>query len=184
MNIFWLDDDPLEAAQQHCDQHVVKMIVEYAQMLSTAHRMVDGNLEIGLRGKPWGRQRKHKRWNLPDNQVLNKKLYLATHVNHPSNIWVRESRGNYKWMYDCFEHLSLIFHDTSNKDHGTYRRLGEILRRPPEKLVGDHITPIPKCMPDEFIVDCPIESYREFYLKDKSKFATFKRNGVPEWWVT
>ena len=44
MNIFILDEDPVQAAQLQCDKHVVKMIVESAQMLSTAHRMLDGCL--------------------------------------------------------------------------------------------------------------------------------------------
>ena len=42
MNIFVLDKDPHIAAQMHCDRHVPKMIVESAQMLSTAHRLLDG----------------------------------------------------------------------------------------------------------------------------------------------
>ena len=45
MNIFILDNDPVLAAQQQCDKHVVKMIVESGQMLSTAHRMLDGVVE-------------------------------------------------------------------------------------------------------------------------------------------
>ena len=45
MNIFVLDMNPVTAAQMQCDKHVVKMIVESAQMLSTAHRMIDGYLE-------------------------------------------------------------------------------------------------------------------------------------------
>ena len=47
MNIFYLDNDPKVAAEMHCDKHVVKMLVEYAQILSTAHRMVDGEKYIG-----------------------------------------------------------------------------------------------------------------------------------------
>ena len=43
MNRFVLDQDPLKAAAYHCDKHVVKMILEEAQMLSTAHRILDGD---------------------------------------------------------------------------------------------------------------------------------------------
>ena len=42
MNLFYLHNDPVKSAEMHCDKHVVKMIIEYAQMLSTAHRMLDG----------------------------------------------------------------------------------------------------------------------------------------------
>ena len=46
MNIFHLDNDPVKAAQMMCDKHVVKMIVEYAQLMSTAHRVLDGRSDM------------------------------------------------------------------------------------------------------------------------------------------
>ena len=42
MNIFILDQDPIAAAVQQCDKHIVKMVLESAQMMSTAHRVLDG----------------------------------------------------------------------------------------------------------------------------------------------
>ena len=45
MNIFVLDRNPVIAAQMQCDKHIVKMIVESGQMLSTVHRMLDGKME-------------------------------------------------------------------------------------------------------------------------------------------
>ena len=42
MNIFYLSEDPVQCAKWHCDKHVTKMIIEYAQLLSTAHRVLDG----------------------------------------------------------------------------------------------------------------------------------------------
>ena len=47
MNIFYLDKDPVKAAEYSCDKHVVKMILESAQMLCTAHRVQDGEMVIG-----------------------------------------------------------------------------------------------------------------------------------------
>jgi len=47
MNIFYLDKDPIVAAEMSCDKHVCKMIIESAQMLSTAHRMIDGTQYTG-----------------------------------------------------------------------------------------------------------------------------------------
>ena len=53
MNIFFLDPDPVVSAQQHCDKHVTKMVLEYGQLLSTAHRYHDGHTQtIILNGKP------------------------------------------------------------------------------------------------------------------------------------
>ena len=85
MNIFYLHKDPVESAKLHCDKHVCKMIIEYAQMLSTAHRMLDGKEYISqtLGG------RRIKRWKHP-NSNMEGVLYKASHINHPSAIWVRD----------------------------------------------------------------------------------------------
>ena len=42
MNIFYLHEDPIQNIKWHVDKHVVKMATEYAQLLSTAHRFLDG----------------------------------------------------------------------------------------------------------------------------------------------
>ena len=42
MNIFMLDENPQTNVEMHCDKHVVKMVIEYAQLMSTAHRVLDG----------------------------------------------------------------------------------------------------------------------------------------------
>ena len=93
MNIFYLDKDPIEAAKQSCDKHVVKMIVESAQMLSTAHRMIDGK-EYTDKTKAG---RRIKRWKHP-NTNLEKTLYKACHTGHPSTVWVMQSAYNYHWL--------------------------------------------------------------------------------------
>ena len=92
MNIFYLHHDVNKCAELHNDKHVVKMILEYAQLLSTAHRVLDGTLSIGLSETG----RKQTRYVLPDNRES--KLYVATHINHPSAIWCRQSYANYVWL--------------------------------------------------------------------------------------
>ena len=89
MNIFYLHKDPIKNAQYHCDKHIVKMATEYCQLLSTAHRILDGKMYLGKTKN----NRNIKRWRLPDERE--DILMKASHVNHPSNIWVRESRENY-----------------------------------------------------------------------------------------
>ena len=42
MNIFYISECPVQAAEWMVDKHVVKMILESAQLLSTAHRVLDG----------------------------------------------------------------------------------------------------------------------------------------------
>ena len=77
MNIFYLDSDPVKAAQMQCNAHVVKMIVESAQMLSTAHRLLDG---VETR-RPSLSGRMGKYWALSDaRETL---LYKAVHMAHP-----------------------------------------------------------------------------------------------------
>ena len=92
MNIFYLDSDPQKCAEMHISKHVVKMIIEYAQLMSTAHRVIDGYEEIEKRyvhGSLPARYRNTKVWRLTDARDAT--LYKATHMNHPSAIWCRAS---------------------------------------------------------------------------------------------
>ena len=100
MNVFYLHHDPKECAQMHCDSHASKMCVEYAQLLSTAHRVVDGKLWYGRTTIG----RRIARYFHPDEE-MQQELYLASHINHPSNIWVRENASNYEWLYDMWIEL-------------------------------------------------------------------------------
>ena len=102
MNIFYLDQDPRQCAEWMVDKHVVKMILETAQLLSTAHRVLDGQLvEVSFFVDGLDRRvKKKKLWLLEDTR--NEVLYNATHMNHPSAIWARQSVENYNWLV---EHL-------------------------------------------------------------------------------
>ena len=96
MNIFYLHNDPKICAEMHVDKHCVKMILEYAQLLSTAHRVLDGTLVNGYSKTG----RKQKRYVLPDDR--DSVLYSATHINHPSAVWVRKSDANYAWQRQLY----------------------------------------------------------------------------------
>jgi len=114
MNIFYLNPNPEICAQWHNNSHCSKMIIEYAQLMSTAHRVLDGKEYYGLTKN----SRKIKRWKLSSN--LENVLYKASHVNHPSGIWVRQSRGNYFWLYELWKELNKEFmyrygHDKSHE---------------------------------------------------------------------
>ena len=87
MNIFYLDKHVSRCAAMHNDKHCIKMILEYAQLLSTAHRVIDGTLVEGQSKSG----RKQKQYILPDER--DGILYSATHINHPSAIWVRKSES-------------------------------------------------------------------------------------------
>ena len=92
MNIFVVDEHPVRAANQMIDKHVVKMILESGQMLSTAHRVLDGD-EYYDKTK---NGRRIKRWRLSDERE--ERLWKASFVNHPCTRWVMESLSNYRWL--------------------------------------------------------------------------------------
>ena len=98
MNLFILDKDPIKAAQLQCDKHVVKMIVESAQMLSTAHRMLDG-IETRRRSKSGKTMSKY--WELPDDRES--VLYKAVHMGHPCTVWTMQNDNNYQWAANRFD---------------------------------------------------------------------------------
>jgi len=175
MNIFYLDENPKKCAEYHCDKHVVKMIIEYAQLLSTAHRLCDG---IESRGSSKSGKRQVRVWKLDDSRENS--LYLASHINHPSNIWTRSSIQNYEWLWQLWYNLCKEYEERYGKTHASWIKLATHLSIPPHNIPEIRATPIPLCMPDEYKHKNPIIAYKTFYIKEKIKFATWK-NGVPHW---
>ena len=129
MNIFALDTDPVIAAQSHCDKHVVKMIIEYAQLMSTAHRVLDG----ALYQDKTANNRSIKRWRLPD-EVLEKDVYKASHVNHPSGIWTRQTKANYDYMYKMWFALCKEYTHRYGKTHMSDSKLRDALGWLPKNI--------------------------------------------------
>lgn len=176
MNIFALDEDPIVAAQYCCDDHVKKMVIESPQMLSTAHRVLDGYITTVTTKN--GRKRKTYA-----HHDLDDVLYKSTHENHPCNKWIRTSVDNYMWLYHHFIELAKQFELRYGKTHLSYIKLSDILKSPPKNLQSRGLTKMPLTMPDEYKQTDVVASYRTFYLKDKIRFATWnKLNNVPDWW--
>lgn len=175
MNIFYLDSNVTKCAEYHNDKHVVKMILEYAQLLSTAHRVLDGKEYIDASSG-----RKIKRWRLEDTS-LEAHLYKATHINHPSAVWVRQSNNNYNWLVCLFQSLLSEYTHRYGKIHSC-DRLVYWLRKPPVNIpVGYKTQPTP-AMPDEYKVPDSVQSYRNYYLGAKNNMAKWKNRPIPEWW--
>lgn len=178
MNIFILNEDPVIAAQEQCDKHVVKMIVESAQMLSTAHRMLDGSME--RRASKSGSMLKY--YYLDTD--LEDQLYKACHHNHPCSIWVRESSTNYVWLYDHFMALCREYTYRYNKKHMTQTKLQWLLQKLPKNIPVGLQTPFKLAMQNEpqCITDDTVESYHKYYLTKKDRFAmTWSKRQTPEW---
>jgi len=178
MNIFYLDHDVQKCAEMHNDKHVVKMILEYAQLLSTAHRYLDGTESVGLSKTG----RKQTRYVLPDGRESN--LYFATHINHPSSVWVRQSQANYVWLYELFGWLCNEYAYRYGKHHATIRLDSELMIPPKNIPIGEFTEPTP-AMPNEVkIPGNSIASYRNYYINNKAHLANWKKRPIPEWFST
>ncbi len=177
MNIFYLHNDPVECAKLHNDKHVVKMILEYAQLLSTAHRFLDGSLVSSF--SDTGRKRQTYTLNSP----LDSHLYMATHVNHPSAIWVRQSEHNYNWLYSLWIALMNEYTYRYGKIHAASRLIPH-LANPPENIpVGVFTEPTP-AMPEEYKVKGnSIQAYINYYVGAKKHLASWKKRTIPSWYV-
>lgn len=157
MNIFYLDRDPRRCAEMHCDKHVVKMILEYAQLLSTAHHEIDGDPSIDC--------------------------YKATHKNHPSAVWARENRSNYQWLWQLLDNLLQEYTLRYVKTHKTQSSgIFENLRELPHELRGGKFTDPPQCMPDYCKADDAVIAYRNYYIREKSYMARWKNTDSPLWY--
>ena len=160
MNIFYLDHNPVEAAKMHCDKHCVKMILETAQLLCTAHRELDGDYWADMVG-----------------------LYKSTHKNHPSAVWVRESSAQYWWACGLYVQLGLEYTRRYGKTHKSMG-LAPFLTISPMRIDRLAWREPPQCMPDEYKTDCTVEAYRNYYNGAKARFAAWKNEEVPEWFST
>ena len=176
MNIFYIDKDPVQAAQWMVDKHVVKMILESAQLLSTAHRIHDGVQTEGIRKTG----RNAKRWILSDSREP--VIYQATHINHPSAVWCRQSVENYNWLADHLHALLQEYTYRYNKKHKVEGDLSYMLMSPPKNLQAWDMTPMPSAMADEYkISDDPIVNYRNYYKVGKARMHSWKNRQPPEW---
>jgi hypothetical protein len=164
MNIFYISDNPVIAAQAMTDKHVVKMILESAQLLSTAHRALDGQEFIQL-SKSGARLRK---WNHPDPH-MDATLYKSTHLNHPSGIWVRQSAENYMWLYKHFIALSEEYYQRYGKRHASELLLSGLLSKTPNKIPKIRRTPMLVAITDTqwHVPNNPLQSYRNYYVGEK-----------------
>lgn len=159
------------------DKHVVKMILESAQLLSTAHRYIDGDEYEGASKTG----RKARRWRLNDGREL--LLYSATHINHPSAVWCRQSVENYNWLVD---HMYALMQEYTYRYSKTHKVLSSglayALCSPPFNLKEWDMTPMPSCMDTQYIVgEDPIENYRNYYSQGKIELHKWTKRDKPFW---
>jgi len=178
MNIFYLHHNPKTCAEMHNNSHCVKMILETAQLLSTAHRVLDGQETTVITEKG----RKAKRWILSDDR--NEILYSATHMNHPSAVWCRQNKSNYYWLSLLLKQLCKEYTYRYGKVHKCEQSgLVEKLQWTPNNIpIGEFTEPTP-AMPDIYkVVNDSITSYRNYYNGAKTHLAKWKNRNIPEWY--
>lgn len=151
MNIFYLDSDVKKCAEYHCDKHVVKMILETAQLLCSVH---------------WVNN--------------NEAPYKLSHKNHPCSIWVRSSLSNYNYLCNLGMELSKEYTYRYGKIHKSQSVIEWCINNVP-KIKDIGFTELPKAMGDEYKVSSVVESYRNYYRLAKKDFATWKGRQVPDW---
>ena len=162
MNIFVLDLQPMRAAQYHCDKHVVKMILESAQLLCTAHHEAGSATKI---------------------------MYKPTHVNHPCAKWVRGNAARYRWLYALYVQLCDEYTYRYGKVHLTDTKLRRPLFRLPKTMRDDshlqsyNVDGFALAMPDKYKdFDSAVRSYRAYYMGEKRDLAEWTKRGAPDWW--
>jgi len=173
MNIFYLDKSPQKAAELHCNKHVVKMVLEYAQLLSTAHRVLDGTEFTDASSG-----RRIKRWKV-SNADHDEILYKATHMNHPSAVWVRENESHYQYTYELFRHLCDEYTHRYGKIHLTDTKLRDILKSTPVNIQTKRVKQPPQAMPDDVKAMDSVTAYQKYYKKYKHAMAEWTKREIP-----
>lgn len=152
MNIFILDRDIDKCAQYHCDQHVVKMILESVQMLCTA---------LNKRGE-----------STP---------YKSTHSKHPCVLWVEESYGNFLWLEKLAHALNAEYRYRFEKQDD-HKSIGVLHQLSNYSYANRGVTEFAQAMPDQYkIPGDAVAAYRKFYIGEKMEFAKWTKRERPDW---
>ena len=159
MNIFYFYDCPILSAQAQPDKMLVKMPLETAQMLCTAHRELDGDKYADEAG-----------------------LYKRAYWNHPCTVWARESSANYFWLYKHFLALGKEYTFRYGKTHNSVDKLARALFKQPDNIKRIGMTPLAQAMPDKYKNDDPIKAYRDYCINEKHYAKWEKGRAMPNWW--
>ena len=163
MNIFYFYDCPIASAKAQPDKMLVKMPLETAQMLCTAHRELDGDEyadEVGL--------------------------YKRAYWNHPCTVWARAGVINYAWLYKHFLALGKEYKYRYGREHGSITKLKDALEPHPDNInPNPEMTPVAQAMPDKYkrLYD-PIQAYRDYCINEKHYAKWEQGRAKPDWWTT
>lgn len=154
MNIFVLSEDPAEAAQMQCDKHVIKMILESGTMLCAAHPPGTA---------PW----------------------KGSHHNHPCTVWARTTKSNYEWLAAHGLELCAEYTRRWGRVHAAEDVILWCAENVPTGVPDGPLTPFVVAIKNPaYHMGDAVSSYREYYLRDKVRFAQWRHCPPPEWWIT
>ena len=148
MNIFYLHPNPNEAPRYLYNKHSVKMVLETAQILCTAHQVIAEETGINTDYIP----------------------YRKAYYNHPSCVWARQSKANYEWLFDYFRSLSIEYFNRYGRIHQSWVKCRHL--KVPYGIPNTEFTQPPQCMPDKFKEDCAVQGYWNYYIHDKKHIAS------------
>ena len=158
MNIFRLHDDPELCAEYTVNSHVVKMITEQSQIMSTAHHVAGSKLDLST-------------------------IYRKTHQNHPSGTWARESVDNYLWLHRLTVCLAKEYTHRYGRIHAVESSglMSKLRRLPNIPDLGP--TKQTMAMPERYQCLNPVVAYRNYYVNSKSHLFAWRNRGMPPWLV-
>jgi hypothetical protein len=183
MNIFVLDEEPVKAAEYHCNKHVVKMILEAGQMLCGAHwlHLLDNYYDGHI--SDFKRVRDIQDWLYKNTHPLEQPPWKLSHMRHPCTLWTNESYSNYMWHWKLGVALCKEYTRRYERVHKSETVIDWLGKNTPRLMKNKGLTPFVVCMKEEYKVkDDAIQSYRNYYIKDKVRFAKWEpRSKVPDW---
>ena len=158
MNIFFLDKTPEKSAEYLCDKHVPKMLLESAQMLSTALHSHTMGISTGI--------------------------YKEAYPNHPMTKWVGFNRDNFNWALENAMWIDEEYKTRFKKQHKSGKVIQCIIDNDYYKDIPDgFFSEPPQCMQDEYRDKDYVTAYRKYYNTDKKYFAKWEKGRQqPDWW--
>lgn len=161
MNIFAVDTCPVKSARALPDKLIVKMSLETAQMLSTAHRYLS-----------------------PNEYCVEKGLYKKAYFNHPCTIWARTTHENYRWLLLHFITLCEEYYFRYGKYHASWTKLWDGLKIFPMNIQEGDLTDFAQAMPDQYKNPSNhVDAYRKYMIAEKHYAKWEKGTEKPNWWV-
>lgn len=157
MQMFILDYNIEKNTQYYCDKHIVKIPTEIAQMISTVYHL--------------------QNMNIPEY------LYKPTHINHPCNKWIRENINNFLYAVKLGKALYNEYQYRYNKPekHARNKLIFDYTDKVLPSFSLGKLTPFALAIPDKYKTNDVVESYRHYYLREKSHLFKWTKREKPYW---